>query len=134
RFLAAAQLDDAVPAPGEKVGAALPAGTPGPERRLVPVAVGGQIGYGMVLAAQTMTAAVIVDDAIMQFLKTRQFRQQVQEEPEVRLGVAQAADGDFEVVAAPAPLEGPAGCRKSLAEQRRAPPLLPHFRPEVIEQ
>src|SRR5207249_2566257 len=81
-----------------------------------------------------MPPAIIPHDFVVNRVKSDEVGEHRAGEPGERLGAAQAADGKLEVMTPPAPLDGAAGRRQALAEQRRARRVPQRLAPERAQQ
>ena len=84
----------------------------------------------MLPIANAMSPAVGMNGVVVESVKTRQIVEQMASKPGERFGTAQSADGDLEIVTAPAAPRSP-GCGQAFAQQVREPPLPQHVVPEL---
>src|SRR5262249_6626163 len=85
------------------------AGPPDPEGRLEPVALVSQFGKGMVLAAEAVLPSIAPHRLVEGRVEAREVCQQTCRKVGECRQVGQAVDRDFEIVTAPALLEGSPG-------------------------
>ena len=102
-------------------GAAILSLAPSPQRQFQPTIDGGQVRDGVIVAAEAVRSPVVVDDVVVQLMKTRQVREQMASEPGKRFGAAHAADRHFQVVTTPTPFDGTPRRRLACPRHRGQP-------------